>query len=88
MVSITSVAVVEGRTISIAFSDESVREVDLTEWMWGPVFDPIAKDDELFAQVTVDSDRGSIVWPNGAHFEAEALHGDYERTQPWKQDRH
>ncbi|MBT8164090.1 MAG: DUF2442 domain-containing protein [Acidimicrobiia bacterium] len=88
MVDITRVEVGEGRTVSLAFSDGSERVVDLTEWLWGPVFEPIAKDDDLFAQVAVDPEQGTIVWPNGAHFDPEVLHGDYERSQPWKQDRH
>ena len=88
MVDITGVEVLEGRTVSLTFSDESVRVIDLTEWLWGPVFEPIAKDDHLFAQVAVDPEQGTIVWPNGAHFDPEVPHGDYERSQPWKQDRH
>jgi hypothetical protein len=88
VVAITEVEVIEDRTVSLTFSDGSTRVVDLTEWLWGPVFDPIAKDDDLFARVAVDPEQGAIVWPNGAHFEAEVLHGDYEGTQPWKQDRH
>ena len=87
MAAVTAVEVIEDRTVSLTFSDDSVREVDLTEWLWGPVFEPIAKDDDLFAQVAVDPGKG-IAWPNGAHFEADVLHGDYEGTQPWKQDRH
>ena len=33
MVDITAVEVIEGRTISLTFSDDSVRRVDLTEWL-------------------------------------------------------
>ena len=88
VVSITAVEIVEDRTVSLTFSDGSTRAVDLTDWLWGPVFDAIAKDDDLFAEVAVDPEHGTIVWPNGAHFAPEVLHGDYEATQPWKQVRH
>jgi len=88
MVAITEVEIVEDRIVSLTFSDGSKRVVDLTDWLWGPVFEPIAKDDALFAQVTVDSEAGTIRWPNGAHFDPDVLHGDYQATQPWKQFPH
>jgi len=85
MVAITEVEIIEGRTVSLTFSDGSNRVVDLTPHLWGPVFDAIAKDDEVFAQIAVDTKLGTIGWPNGAHFDPDVLHGDYEATQPWKQ---
>lgn len=85
MAEVTAVRVVEDRTVELTFADGSMRVVDLTSWLWGPVFHDIALDDDVFAQVAVDPERGSIVWPNGAHFDADVLHGDYEKTQPWKQ---
>lgn len=85
MVAITEVEIIEGRTVSLTFSDGSNRVVDLTPHLWGPVFDAIAKDDEVFAQIAVDTELGTIGWPNGAHFDPDVLHGDYEATQPWKQ---
>ncbi len=85
MADVTDVRVIENRTVELTFADGSMRVVDLTNWLWGPVFDAIAQDDAVFAQVTVDPDLGGIRWPNGAHFAADILHGDYENTQPWKQ---
>ena len=78
MLDITAVEVVEGRTVRLTFSDGSERTVDLTPFLWGPVFERIARDDEYFRQVRVDPEIGTIVWPNGADLDPDVLHGDHE----------
>ena len=81
MAEITSVRVVENRTVHLTFADGSTRVVDLAPLLWGPVFAEIASDDELFAQVAVDAELGTIGWPNGADLDPDVLHGDYEAAQ-------
>ena len=54
------------------------RTVDLAPFLWGPAFEQIAADDELFAAVRVDPEIGTIVWPNGADLDPDVLHGDPE----------
>lgn len=78
MVEVTSVEVLEGRTVRLGFSDGTERVVDLTPLLWGPAFEEIVRDDELFADVRVDPEAGTIVWPNGADLDPDVLHGDYE----------
>jgi len=78
MVDVTKVEVVKGRTVRLWFSDGSERVVDLAPFLWGPVFEGIARDDKLFGQVSVDPSIGTIVWPNGADLDPDVLHGDYE----------
>ena len=82
MVDVTKVEVVEERTVRLTFSDGSERVVDLMPLLWGPVFEEIAKDDDLFTQVRVDPDIGTITWPNGADLDPDVLHGDYEPAHP------
>ena len=82
MVDVTKVEVVEERTVRLMFSDGSERVVDLTPLLWGPVFEEIAKDDELFAEVRVDPGIGTITWPNGADLDPDVLHGDHEPAHP------
>jgi len=40
----------------------------------GPIFEPL-RDPDYFALATVDPVRGTVIWPNGADFAPEALHG-------------
>ena len=82
MVDVTKVEVVEERTVRLMFSDGSERVVDLTPLLWGPVFEEIAKDDELFSAVRVDPGIGTITWPNGADLDPDVLHGDHEPAHP------
>ena len=85
MAEITAVRIVEGRIVELTFADGSVRVVDLSPFLWGPVFEAIAADDRLFAQVAVDSELGTIGWPNGADLDPDVLHGDYEPAQASEQ---
>jgi len=82
MIDITAVEVMHDRVVQLQFSDGSDRVVDLAPLLWGPVFAGIASDDTLFAQVAVDHDMGTIVWPNGADLDPDVLHGDYEPANP------
>jgi hypothetical protein len=82
VVDVTKVEVVEERIVRLTFSDGSERAVDLTPLLWGRVFEEIAGDDGLFAEVRVDPDIGTITWPNGADLGPDVLHGDYEPAHP------
>ena len=85
MAEITAVRIVEGRIVELTFADGSVRVVDLAPFLWGPAFEAIAADDELFAQVAVDPELGTIGWPSGADLDPDVLHGDYEPAQASEQ---
>ncbi len=78
MVEVTAVEVIEHRTVRLSFSDGAERVMDLSPLLWGPVFEEIAADDDMFNALRVDADRGTIVWPNGADLAPEVLHGDHE----------
>jgi hypothetical protein len=59
-------------TLRIEFSDGSIREVDLSEELHGQVFEPL-RDLEVFAQVKINPETGTIEWPNGADLAPEFL---------------
>ena len=77
VVRITSVEVLGHYRLRLGFSDGSSREVNLAGELRGPVFEPLA-DPEFFAQVRVDDELGTVVWPNGADLDPLVLHGDFE----------
>lgn len=77
LVSITSVEVLGHYRLRLGFSDDRSREVDLTGELHGPVFEPLA-DPDFFAQVRVDPELGTVVWPNGADLDPLVLHSDFK----------
>jgi hypothetical protein len=76
-VRVASVQVLDHYLLRLGFSDGSSRDVDLTGKLRGPVFEPFA-DPDFFAQVRVDDELGTVVWPNGADLDPLVLHGDFE----------
>jgi hypothetical protein len=78
---IGSVEPLEGFALRLGFDDGTTREIDLDDELWGPVFEPLRQDPELFRQVQVDEELGTIVWPNGADMDPDVLHGDHPPTR-------
>jgi Protein of unknown function (DUF2442) len=77
---ILSVEPLDGFTLRLSFDDGTQREVDLERELWGPMFEPLRQNRELFRQVRVDEELGTVVWPNGADMDPDVLHGDFETT--------
>jgi hypothetical protein len=61
-----------GYRLYVEFSDGVCGEVDLTERLFGPVFEPLRNFD-VFRQVSLD-EFGAPCWPNGADLAPDALH--------------
>ena len=62
--------------LRLTFADGLTGEVDLASKFdaeVGPVFEPL-RDQTFFAQVRVDTELGTIVWPNGADLAPDVLH--------------
>jgi len=75
-VRICTVEPLEGFVLRLGFDDGTVRVIDLEDELWGPVFEPLRHDPQLFRRVRVDDELGTIVWPNGADLDPDVLHGD------------
>ena len=58
----------------LRFRDGISAEIDLRPELWGEVFQPLL-DLRVFKQVTVHPELQTLVWPNGANFAPEFLHG-------------
>jgi uncharacterized protein DUF2442 len=78
---ITSVEPLDGFRLRLAFTDGLVREVDLSEDLWGQMAEPL-QDPDYFRRVSVDTELGTIVWPNGYDLDPDVLHGDHEAVPP------
>jgi hypothetical protein len=72
MLNVTAVRYLHDFVLWLRFSDGVEGEVDLSTEIWGEVFEPV-RDREFFARVVVNSEIGTIAWPNGADFAPEFL---------------
>lgn len=72
---ISEVQVVGPFRLALAFTDGSRGVVDLAPWIHGRqgVFAPL-QDPGFFAQVAVDREAGTIVWPNGVDLDPDMLY--------------
>jgi hypothetical protein len=57
----------------VTFDDGTVRDLDLEDRLEGPVFEPL-RDPELFAQVAIDRESGTVTWPTGADLDPSAIY--------------
>ena len=72
---VTDVEVRPPYGLRLTVDDGVIRSVDLTEDLWGPMFEPL-KDPSFFGQVTVE--HGTVVWPNRLDLDPLVLHGDFD----------
>jgi hypothetical protein len=67
--------------LRLTFADELEGEVEVLSRMRGPVFE-IARSVEGFAEVRVDRETGTVVWPVGADLAPDTLY-ERVRTGAW-----
>ncbi len=65
--------------IDLVFNDGSEATLDFSQWLDGPVFEPL-KDREYFRRFFIDG--GTIAWPNGADIAPETLYEHAQSTHP------
>jgi hypothetical protein len=72
---VESVRYLRDYQLELTFADGASGCIDFASWIIGQggVFAPL-EDKKLFAQVTVNSDIGTIVWPNDVDFDPEVLY--------------
>jgi hypothetical protein len=78
---IRSVEPLDGFILRLSFDDGTKRDVDVEGELWGPMFEPLRADPDLFRRVRVDEELGTIVWPNGADMDPDVLHGDFKPAE-------
>ena len=64
---------VRNYVIWLRFRDGTSGEIDLSDQLHGPVFEPL-KDLDVFRQFAIHPEFDTLVWPNGADFAPEFLH--------------
>lgn len=73
LVPITAVEVIGDHRLRLTFGDGLVGDVDFNGYDWSGVFEPLA-DPARFAQVYVDPEVRTLVWPNGLDMAPEPLY--------------
>lgn len=75
--SVVGVAVLRPHVMRLLFDDGLVRDIQhVPGQVTGSMVTPL-EDPDYFAQVRVDAEAGTVVWPNGLDLAPEVLHGDY-----------
>jgi uncharacterized protein DUF2442 len=75
---VVGVAVIRPHVMRLLFDDGVVRDVRYVPGeARGSLVLPL-DDPAYFAQVRVDEDARTVVWPNGLDLAPEVLHGDHE----------
>ena len=79
IIHVTEVQPLEGHRIRATFSDRAVKEIDLSALLAaGGVFAPIYERREIFEQVAVNPETGTVEWPGEVDLDPEVLYGRYE----------
>ena len=64
---------VKDYVFNVRFDDGVEQTIDFEPILIGPLFGPL-RDPHLFRQVRVDTDLGTLVWPNGADIDPNVLY--------------
>jgi hypothetical protein len=70
---ITSFEHIAPYTLRLRFDDGLCRTIDFESILEGELFGPL-RDPAVFAQVSLDPDAQTVVWPSGADFDPASLH--------------
>jgi hypothetical protein len=72
---VTAVRYLQDYRLELTFADGATGVLDFSSWIIGQggVFEPLV-DKAYFAKASVNSDIGTIVWPNGADVDPEVLY--------------
>jgi hypothetical protein len=70
MLYVEDVEPLRGYWLRLTLTDGQVIERDVSEALWGPVFEPV-RDRRVFEAARVDG--GTVTWPGGADLAPETL---------------
>lgn len=75
---VVGVAVIGPYRLRLLFDDGTVGDVDFSGREWAGVMEPL-RDPDYFAQVRVDLDAATLVWPHGVDMAPEPLYEEARR---------
>jgi hypothetical protein len=81
---VTSVDPLGAYRLRVSFDDGVTRDLDLEPMLEGDLYRPL-RDPAVFAQVAVDPEVHTLVWPGGADFDPAILH-DWPEHEAAMQD--
>ena len=64
--------------LSTRFDDGTEKDIDISQWFQGPVFEPL-KNPKFFKKFFVEA--GTLAWPNGVDIAPEALYAARESSR-------
>jgi hypothetical protein len=70
---VTDFTIVGPYTLAVAFADGTEQRIDFKPIVHGPLFGPL-QDLATFNAVRLDTEVGTLVWPNDADFDPATLH--------------
>lgn len=82
MVDVTRVRVLSRYMLELTFDTGETKVIDIEPLLRGPVFERIRSDDAYFTQVTVDTEAGTIVWPDEEDLSPHTLYAESKSADP------
>jgi hypothetical protein len=58
--------------VRVEFEDGTEREIDLEQYLHGPIFEPIRGDPAVFRAVRLEG--GVLTWDNGADIDPDVMY--------------
>lgn len=74
LVRIRKVEVLDGFTVRLDFADGTTKEIDLSPYLHGQVFEPLRNDPDVFRSVHIDERSGNNRLDNGADIDPDVLY--------------
>ncbi len=72
MLHVTNAKYLTDYQIYLVFDDGSQGKVNLKDHLTGSMFEPL-KNVSIFSQLSLDTELGTVTWPNGADLAPEFL---------------
>ena len=73
LIHVTAVESLGPTSLRVWFDDDTVKDVELGDELWGEVFEPL-RDPRFFRQAFLNPETRTVEWPNGADLAPEFLH--------------